>query len=146
MREVSDVHRHSTTNERPIDLFEREEVAALRTFPQLPPFHSERQLIRMVHHDAHISVDQNRYSVPWMYIGEQVHVNVTQDTVSIYSGGNELAQHARASANRVTVSDVSHLDGILRKPVRDVFQKPGSESGSIYRSPQDYDVFSGGSW
>ena len=42
MREVSDVHRHSTTNERPIDLFEREEVAALRTLPQLPPFHTER--------------------------------------------------------------------------------------------------------
>ena len=146
MREVSDVHRHSTTNERPIDLFEREEVAALRTLPQLPPFHTERQLVRMVHHDAHVSVDQNRYSVPWMYIGEQVQVVVTQETVSISSGGNELAQHPRSIENRVTVSDPSHLDGILRKPVRDVFQKTDMNGDSIYRSPQDYDVFSGGSW
>jgi hypothetical protein len=60
MREVSDVQRHSTTNERPTYLFEREEEAALQTLPHLPQFHAERRLVRIVHHDAHISVDQNR--------------------------------------------------------------------------------------
>ena len=85
-------------------------------------------------------------TVPWMYIGEQVQVVVTQETVSIFSGGNELAQHPRSIGNRVTVSDSSLLDGILRKPVRDLFQKADTNGDSIYRSPQDYDVFSGGSW
>jgi hypothetical protein len=140
------VHRHSTTNERPIDLFERDELATLRTLPQLPPFHTELQLVRMVHHDAHVSVDQNRYRVPWMYIGEQVQIVVTQETVTISSGGHELAHHPRSIENRVTVSDPSRLDGILRKHVRDVFQKTDSNGDSIYRSTQDYDVFSGGSW
>jgi hypothetical protein len=60
--------------------------------------------------------------------------------------GGRPAQHPRSIENRVTVSDPSHLDGILRKPVRDVFQKTDTNGDSIYRSPQDYDVFSGGSW
>jgi hypothetical protein len=54
-----------------------------------PPFHTERHWVRVVHQDAHVGVDQNRYSVPWMHIGEQVQIIVSQDSVSISSGGNE---------------------------------------------------------
>ena len=146
MREVSDVHRHSTTNERPIDLYDRTERASLRTLPERPPFHTERHLVRVVHQDAHVGVDQNRYSVPWMHIGEQVQIIVSQDSVSISSGGNEIALHQRASGHRVTTSNPQHLDGILRRASRPVIQLPTGLVTPIYRSPKEYDIFSGGSW
>ena len=73
MSTVADVRVHGTTHERPIDRFAREYDALV----QAPPgraFRLEAPLTRVVATDYLVTVDTNRYSVPFTLIGQPVEV------------------------------------------------------------------------
>ena len=67
-QEIVDTRNHSTTGERPIDRFEREECGTA-TAGGASPFQQIRELRRRVASDACVEVDTNAYSVPWKWIG-----------------------------------------------------------------------------
>jgi transposase len=71
--EVADVRVHGTTHERPIDRFAREAQALVATRGQAS-FLQSMQRDRVVADDWLVSIDSNRYSVPWRLIGKTVQV------------------------------------------------------------------------
>ncbi len=73
LAEVADVRVHGTTHERPIERFAREAGALVRTRDQ-PSFFQALRRERVVADDWLVSIDANRYSVPWRLIGKTVQV------------------------------------------------------------------------
>jgi transposase len=71
--EVADTRVHGTTHQRPIDRF-AEEAAALSSSAHQESFLHSVIRDRVVADDWLISIDTNRYSVPWTMIGKTVQV------------------------------------------------------------------------
>jgi len=93
INEIADVRIHGTTHERPIDRFEREREALIKTGGQ-PSFLQAMVRERVVAEDWLISVDANRYSVPFGLIGKTVHVIREGGDLVVRHGLKEVARHA----------------------------------------------------
>jgi hypothetical protein len=74
MTTIADVRIHGTTHERPIERFAQEQPLLMPTASQ-PSFRLEAPLRRMVAEDYLVSVDTNRYSVPFTLIGQPVEIH-----------------------------------------------------------------------
>ena len=60
--------------------------------------------------DYHVTVDYMRYSVPFRLIGEQVDVRLSNSTVTVMSGGEAVAEHARLRGRKGQYSTlVEHM-------------------------------------
>jgi transposase len=90
---VADLRLHGTTHERPIDRFERERAYLAVTASQ-PPFRLEMSLVRVVANDYLVSLDTNRYSVPFRLIGRTVEVKRREGRVIVLHRGEVVAEHA----------------------------------------------------
>ena len=83
---------------RPIDMH-AEELPHLIPLPERP-YEVAEMVYRTVDAEGFISYGQNRYSVPWHYIGQVLPVRITDEEVTIYDPRLELL--ARHSASRPT--------------------------------------------
>ncbi len=92
MATIADVRIHGTTHERPIDRFPQERAALVPTSCQ-PSFRLEAPLARIVAEDWLVSVDTNRYSVPFTLIGQPVEVQRRNGTLRILHRGAPVAEH-----------------------------------------------------
>jgi transposase len=107
LREVSDLRIHGTTKERPIDLFEREERAALKP---LPPVRFEIVVWKRakVHPDSHVAFERRLYSVPFRLIGQTVDIRAKGPSIAIFADDERVATHpTNAKGSRSTLD--SHL-------------------------------------
>jgi transposase len=94
LREVADVREHRQTRRRPIDLH-AEELPHLIPLPERP-YEVAEMVYRTVDAEGFISYGQNRYSVPWQYLGQVLPVQISDEAVTIYSPRLErLARHVR---------------------------------------------------
>jgi Integrase core domain len=93
INQVADVRVHGTTHERPIDRFEREREALIKTSGQ-PSYLRAMVRERVVADDWLISVDANRYSVPFHLIGKTVQVIREGGDLLVRHGIKEVARHA----------------------------------------------------
>ncbi len=89
---IADRRVHGTTHEPPMVRCEREQgqlvpVAGPRSFQQ------EARVSRIVAEDYLVSVDTNRYSVPFRLIGQRVEVQRRGDPVHIFHRDREVATH-----------------------------------------------------
>jgi transposase len=131
MREIADLRVHGTTEERPIDRFERER-AALRPIGGKPSFVQVREFRRVVHTDLCVELDTNSYSVPWRYIGHEVTVRVRDGVVSVLHAGAEIARHSESPGRRQRVIDNRHYFGLTLPGVPEV------RTGELSRSLDEY--------
>ena len=92
MAMVSDVRVHGTTYERPIDRFARERDA-LVPGPPGRAFRLEAPLTRVVATDYLVTVDTNRYSVPFTLIGQPVEVMRRNGSLQMRYRGQLVATH-----------------------------------------------------
>src|SRR5262245_16985171 len=92
MTTIADVRIHGTTHERPIDRFAQEQSALLPTGSQ-PSFRLEAPLRRIVAEDYLVSIDTNRYSVPFALIGKVVEVHRRAGTLRVLHQGALVAEH-----------------------------------------------------
>ena len=92
MATIADVRIHGTTHERPIDRFTQEQPALVATGSQ-PSFRLEAPLARIVADDWLVSVDTNRYSVPFTLIGQAVEVQRRNGMLRIHHRGGLVAEH-----------------------------------------------------
>ena len=92
MTTVADVRIHGTTHERLIDRFAQEQSLLLPTASQ-PSFRLEAPLTRIVADDWLVSVDTNRYSVPFLLIGQTVEVQRRAGTLRFLHRGTLVAEH-----------------------------------------------------
>lgn len=144
MREVADVRIHGTTGERPIDRFLAAEAAALKPLAGRPPFQQKRELRRVVHNDLCVEVDTNHYSVPWRFIGEEVLVLVSQDSLRISHAGATIASHRRLTGRKQRSVLAEHFRGLrLHKETVAGAVEPSAE---LLRPLQEYEAVAGGRW
>jgi len=90
---IADTRIHGTTHERPIDRFTQERAHLVPTASQ-PSFRLEARLTRIVAGDYMVSVDTNRYSVPFTLIGQSVEVVRRAGQLLIFHGGALVAEHS----------------------------------------------------
>ena len=106
LKEVADVRLHRETKQRPIDRFQ-DEAACLIPLPA-QPYDTAEFVYRCVSTEGWVAYAQNRYSVPWRYIGLTVPVRITETEVIIYGPHiEEIARHPlfpRQEAGRISRS------------------------------------------
>jgi transposase len=90
---VADVRIHGTTHQRPLDRFATEREHLLPRGSR-PGFRLEARFPRIVASDFLVSLDTNRYSVPFRLIGQAVEVVRAGGEVRIHHRGQLVAQHA----------------------------------------------------
>lgn len=146
MREVADVRIHGTTGERPIERFLREEVQALRPLGGKAPFVQVREVARSVHSDLCVELETNHYSVPWRYIGEQVHLRAESGELRILYAGKEIARHLLCSGRRQRIVDPRHFEGVSVTRVQTAGPRDmgGRVRGELLRPLSEYEAVVGG--
>jgi len=91
--EVADVRVHGTTHQRPIERFAAEASALTPTAGQASFLHAMVR-DRVVAEDWLVSIDANRYSVPFALIGQTVQVVREGGSFVIRHQGRVVARHA----------------------------------------------------
>ena len=94
--EVCDTHIVQKVGRSPLEIFEHEELAALRP---LPPSRWDPVIFKeaSVGPDWRVQFQKAFYSVPYRLIGERVLVMGNSTTVRVYHRGEELTMHLRAT-------------------------------------------------
>jgi hypothetical protein len=90
--EVADLRVHGTTHEVPLERFAREAIA-LTPVAGRAGFLDALVRQRVVAGDWLVSIDTNRYSVPWRLIGATVEVVRSGECWQIRHRGNLVAEH-----------------------------------------------------
>jgi transposase len=146
-RPVADVRVHGTTGETPIMRFQRDEAKTLKPIAGMPPFHIARDLVRRVQADCAVEIDGNAYSVPWRLIGEMVRATVTDGTVRIYYGSQQVAVHPACAGRRQRSVDPAHFDGLAG--LQSSYPRPSDLTSvhvapALLRSLGEYEALLGG--
>ncbi len=92
LREKADVRIHRETKERPLDRYHKEQPHLI----PLPdhPYDTAEVVYRCVSVEGVIVYCQNRYSVPWRYIGLTLPVRITEQELIVYGPQiEEIARH-----------------------------------------------------
>lgn len=131
---------HGTTFERPIDRFERDEAAALRSLPALPLKTRQQRITRRVANDSFVDVDTVRYSVPHRLVRAHVEVALGDTEVRIFHGVELVAVHARSLEPHARVLDTKHYSGLWRSPAADVPEAAPGGLAAYGRSLRDYEA------
>ena len=92
LTEIADLRIHGTTHERPIERFAGE-AGLLAQAASQPSFLQAMRRDRIVAEDWLVSIDSNRYSVPWRLIGKTVQVVRVGDRWHILHRGELVAEH-----------------------------------------------------
>ena len=80
---VADVRLHRETQQRPIDRYV-EERGHLIALPA-QPYDTAQVVYRIADVEGCVSYQQNRYEVPWRFIGQALPLRITVDEVIVYS-------------------------------------------------------------
>jgi transposase len=93
---IADLRVHGTTHERPLDRFASERAHLLPTTHH-PSYRLETRYGRIVADDYLVSLDTNRYSVPFTLIGQTVEVERRAGEVRIHHAGRLVVTHPELS-------------------------------------------------
>ncbi len=115
--EVADARLHGTTHERPIDRFDREQ-SHLMPVASRPGFRLEARFARIVADDFLVSLDTNRYSVPFRLIGRTVEVERRDGAVRIFHEGRLVADHPEFDGKHQLRILPEHAPGAIARNAR----------------------------
>ncbi|HMT62768.1 MAG TPA: IS21 family transposase [Microthrixaceae bacterium] len=126
-----------TLNARPVDLVEADRAAML-ALPPVPPTVGWANQIRLGR-DYYVRIDASDYSVDPNMIGRLVTVTADLERVRVRLDGRLVADHARAWARHMTVTDAAHV--ATAKVLREDFSRPrtAGDDGDLSRDLADYD-------
>lgn len=106
---VANVRVHGTTHEIP---FERLKKESLKPINPTPFFEVDRQS-RKVSLDAFVSFENNRYSVPYPWVGQTVEVlDLKNGRIRIYHGNQLIAEHVKSVGRQQVVVNKKHFEGL----------------------------------
>lgn len=77
------------------ELFERLDRPALKPLPSEPFAFRVWKKVR-VHYDYHVEIDGHYYSVPYLYIGEQLEARIAEHAIEILRLGRRVVLHVRS--------------------------------------------------
>jgi hypothetical protein len=124
---VADVREHGTTHQRPIDRFV-DEAAALAPTAGHASFLQAMVRERVVADDWLVSIDGNRYSVPFMLIGKRVQVVRQGGSWVIRHRGAMVAEHPVLAGRAQLSVQPGHGPGAAARNARQRFATPGSSA------------------
>lgn len=100
---------HGTTKQQPLARFEHTERAALRPLPAQPYELASWKRVRL-HRDCYVVFENAFYSAPFRYVGQQLLVRGSSQTVKLYSQDYQLlATHTRAQQPGERITRLEHL-------------------------------------
>ncbi|WP_422397631.1 IS21 family transposase [Sporosarcina psychrophila] len=110
--EVVHKKRNQTTQQRPCDRFE-EERALLITWNTKPLYQVRQWELREVSKDCFISYQQNKYSVPYRYAGQQVKLHETNEgMLELYDEYERIAVHPLLDGRHQMTMKSEHYQGL----------------------------------
>jgi hypothetical protein len=127
LAQIADVRLHGTTHERPIDRFAREASALVRTADQ-PSFFQAQRRDRVVADDWLVSIEANRYSVPWRLIGKTVQVVRMGAHWHLLYRGELIAEHTVLAGRHQLSVKPEHGPGAAARNARTRFSAPSAAS------------------
>jgi transposase len=129
--EIADRRIHGTTHERPGERFLRERAHLVPHCGQ-PGYRLEARQPRIVAEDYLVSLDTNRYSVPFTLIGQTVDVARRDGQVEILHRGTVVARHPELSGKHEMRILPEHGPGAIARAARKWCSTPASSSASPY--------------
>ncbi|MFN8643565.1 MAG: IS21 family transposase [Candidatus Binatia bacterium] len=114
---IADLRVHGTTHERPLDRFARERDLLVPVATRAS-FQLEAPRSRIVADDYLVSLDTNRYSVPFQLIGRVVEVVRRGEELQIRHGGEVVARHPVLSGSHEVRIDPGHGPGAVARTAR----------------------------
>ena len=136
MATVADVRVHGTTHERPIDRFARERDALVPASAGRA-FRLEASLTRVVPTDYLVTVDTNRYSVPFTLIGQPVEVLRRDGVLQMRHRGQVVATHPVLEGRRQLRILPEHGPGPIARNARSRYSTSGRSTAAV---PLDVEV------
>jgi transposase len=127
--EVADVRLHGTTHQPPIERFAAE-VAALIPYAGRRSFLAAMVRERKVAEDWLVSIDANRYSVPFALIGKTVQVSREADRWVIRHAGRIVAEHEVLAGRYQLSVKPEHGPGALPRNQRQRFAAAGTRAAA----------------
>jgi transposase len=122
-REIADLRVHGTTHERPIERFAAEAAHLVPTSSQ-SSFLAAMVRDRVVPEDWLVSIDANRYSVPYRLIGQTVQVVREADRWVIRHRGQVVAEHAVLAGRAQLAVNPAHGPGAAARNARQRYGTP----------------------
>lgn len=106
---------HATTGHRPADLL-KSEIEHLTPIASVRPYAFVERELRKVAKESMVSFRSSRYSVPPVYVGRDVTVELAADagTVVIRSGDMIVAEHPAAQRRGESVTRKEHIDELWK--------------------------------
>jgi transposase len=134
--EVADHRIHGTTHEAPIARFARE-ASALTALLARASFLQTLRRERVVADDWLVSIDTNRYSVPWRLIGATVYVTRVGGRWQISHRDQVVAEHPVLSGRHQLQVDPAHAPGPAARNARKRYSDPaqGDKAGDEIAAP-----------
>jgi transposase len=125
---IADERVHGTTHEIPRERFERDERVKMIAVDRRPPSRECRTLRRQVATDGYVTIETNRYPVPYEWCRAEVDVQLSETEVRIVHGEQTIEYERSSGKHRVI-----HWTGAPRRVERSV----GRESAP--GDPPQYD-------
>lgn len=127
---TANVRLHRTTQERPIDRWEKEKPFLIAQ-PSRP---YDASIVRAVRssHQALVRFDGNLYSVPHRYAYKTLTLKAAANEVRLFLDAREIAAHPRSYDRGQLIENPQHYEGILatkRKHFRHILHKRFLELG-----------------
>ena len=132
---VADVREHGTTHQRPIDRF-ADEARALVPTAGHASFLQAMVRERVVADDWLVSIDGNRYSVPFMLIGKTVQVVRQGGSWVIRHRGAVVAEHPVLAGRAQLSVQPEHGPGAAARNARQRFAVPSSSTAAAGSAPE----------
>ena len=109
--EVANKRVHGTTHQQVLVRWDEDQFAMQPVNGRLPYPYIDEEL-RKVARDAYVSWMGSRYSVPWIYAGEEVWVQDRGASIEVHYGGKRIAAHVPAVRKHQLVTQYEHHHGI----------------------------------
>ena len=140
--ETADQRLHGTTHQRPVDRFAEEQLFPIH---QCPPYVYVPAIQRKVSQDSMVSWCRNRYSVPWMYVGQCVDLKICDGQLWISAQGTLIAMHPLLQGKHQQAICQKHYKGLVRssyaKPSKPLPQHDPYWSGGIEVEIRDLAIY-----
>jgi hypothetical protein len=109
--EVANQRVHGTTHQQVMARWDADQFA-LQPLDGRPPYPYADEELRKVARDAFVHWQGSRYSVPWIYAGQQVWVREQVGRVEVRYGAQRIADHPLARRKHLVVIEQQHHAGI----------------------------------
>jgi transposase len=109
--EVANQRVHGTTHQQVMARWDADQFA-LQPLDGRPPYPYADEELRKVARDAFVHWRGSRYSVPWIYAGQQVWVREQVGRVEVRYGAQRIADHPLTRRKHLVVIEQQHHAGI----------------------------------